>query len=70
VTSSTASVPFTAVDRELVKHGVLSRLFVMVELPELASVHEGLYEKRYEINKRRERFNKGEGPFSVLPMGM
>lgn len=67
VTAATAAVPFTAIDRELVKHGTLSRLFVALEEPNLASTHEALYQRRFEINVDRERNNKGEGHFTVRP---
>lgn len=70
VTASTSAVPFTAVDREMVKHGALSRLFVMLEQPDLASVHEALFEKRFQINVNRERKNNGEGTFTVTPFGV
>ena len=67
VSSSTTAVPFTAVDRELVKHGTLSRLYILMEEPNLAAVHEALFEKRFSINVDRERKNKGEGSFLVNP---
>jgi hypothetical protein len=67
VTSSTTAIPFTGVDRELVKHGALSRLFVVMEEPNLAAVHEALFEKRLNINVDRERKNKGEGHFVTRP---
>ena len=70
VVASTTAVPFTAIDREMVKHGTLSRLFVMMEMAELAAVHEAQYQKRYEINVDRERKNKGEGHFTVRPFSL
>jgi hypothetical protein len=50
-----------------VKHGTLSRLFILMEEPNLAAVHEALFEKRLGINLDRERKNKGEGSFIVQP---
>lgn len=70
VTSSTTAVPFTGIDRELIKHGTLSRLFVMLEKPDLATIHEELYRDRLGVNIDRERKNKGQGTFIVTPFGM
>jgi hypothetical protein len=67
VTSSTAAVPFTAIDREVVKHGALSRLGVLLENANMATVHEGLYQSRIQVNIDRERKNRGEGHFLQRP---
>lgn len=67
VTAATTAVPFTAIDRELVKHGAMSRLGVMLENEVMATLHQGLYLSRLGINVDRDRKNKGEGHFTVRP---
>ena len=57
ITSATVSVPLTGVHREVVKFGTLSRLYEMLEEPNLSDRFRGLYEVGVERMKERERKN-------------
>jgi hypothetical protein len=70
VSAATANVPFTALYRDVLRHKVLEKLYVIMEDFEKSAQHEAKFERLWLDVTRRERANSGQGSFNVRPVGM
>ena len=70
ITSSTTSVPFTNLYRDVLADNVLARLYKGLEDYEKSAMHKAAYEEQMVYSERRERKNAGNSNFNVAPFGM
>lgn len=68
ISSTTTSVPFTSLYRDVLANLTLSRLWRVMDEYERAEYYEGKFEKGFSDAMRRERFNSGEHFFQVRPL--
>lgn len=70
VTSTTASVPFSNLYRDVLKDATLWKLYEMLERFDTANYHKGRFEEGFADSIRRERRNNGSGTFMVRPVSL
>ena len=70
VSSGTASVPFTALYRDVLREKVLEKMYFLMEDFEKSAQHEAKFERKWLDVTRRERQNSGQGTFNVRPYGI
>jgi hypothetical protein len=68
VTSSTASVPFTNLYRDILADLVMSRLYVMLEEYDKAAGFKQSFEAEFDLAVRRERINSAQTTFTMVPI--
>jgi hypothetical protein len=70
ITSSTTSVPFTALYRDVLRDNVLSRLYKLMDEYDKSGQLRQSFEFGFDQAVSRERKNSGDGYFNVKPFGM